>query len=342
MSDIDIRLLDPDDTAMVDAWFACNVEAFAFDRPDDAPSSRYEDGVGLTDHWPGQEKETWVAVADDTITGYAAMDWSVLENPRNAWIEGTVHPAYRRRGIGRALWNHCVARAVAMGRPLVGSNACRPVEGGAAREEHGLRFLEAMGLSPKLTEVRRRVDLHAVDDASLDDLLATSWAKADGYELHRWVNHAPDELVDGLAYLDGRLLQDAPLGDLELEAPKVDAARFRASEERLDKRRRTRMHVALVHSATGTVAAWSVLGFGLHSPAHGFQGITIVDPEHRGHRLGTVAKIELHRYARAVAPRLRFVDTWNAETNSYMIDINEQIGYRVVDSSVDYQGEAAA
>ena len=36
-------------------------------------------------------------------------------------------------------------------------------------------------------------------------------------------------------------------------------------------------------------------------------------------------------------PELRTIDTWNAASNSHMVQVNEQLGYRVVARHVDFQ-----
>ena len=46
------------------------------------------------------------------------------------------------------------------------------------------------------------------------------------------------------------------------------------------------------------------------------QNITIVDPAHRGHRLGMVVKLENLRHAREHRPQLAAVDTANAASNA--------------------------
>jgi hypothetical protein len=55
---------------------------------------------------------------------------------------------------------------------------------------------------------------------------------------------------------------------------------------------------------------------------------TIVAPEHRGHRLGTLIKVANLELARAQRPELRVIDTGNADSNPYMVSINEAIGFR--------------
>jgi RimJ/RimL family protein N-acetyltransferase len=70
---------------------------------------------------------------------------------------------------------------------------------------------------------------------------------------------------------------------------------------------------------------------------HGWQQITIVDPAHRGHRLGIIAKLENLAYAREGTPALQQVDTSNAAANTHMIAINEQIGFRPLDQWVGWR-----
>ncbi|HEY1176122.1 MAG TPA: GNAT family N-acetyltransferase [Phytomonospora sp.] len=341
MTTVDIRPLDPADDAHVRAMFDIKHACWAADLPDNVAPDLDDERIGLTTAWPGQVNEDYLAWHDGRAVAHLNVEFSTLENLENAWVWISVHPEFRRRGIGRTLWAHANIRAADQGRTRMGATACQSEEGGIPRGNEGPAFLDAMGLSPKLAEVRRRIDFTAVDTEAMDALLAEAWTHAGGYVVRTWVNHAPDELVDGLAYLDGRLVLDAPMGDLDFEAPKVDAERFRAAEATADKRGRTRYNVAMVHEETGTVAAWTFIATAPHHRERGFQGITIVDPEHRGKRLGTVAKLEMHRWIRAEEPDLTSADTWNARSNAYMITINEQIGYRVVDSWVDYQGEVA-
>ena len=62
----------------------------------------------------------------------------------------------------------------------------------------------------------------------------------------------------------------------------------------------------------------------------------MVLPEHRGHRLGLATKLASHRALRAAVPACRLVTTSNAEVNMHMNAINEAIGYRLVETLVEY------
>src|SRR5581483_8081231 len=106
-----------------------------------------------------------------------------------------------------------------------------------------------------------------------------------------WFGHAPDEYVDDVSYLDGRLLADAPTGDLALEAENVDAQRTRAIEACLEGRKRRCYNTGAVHEESNRLVAWTGMNVENEQDWHAWQGITIVDPAHRGHRLGALVKI---------------------------------------------------
>lgn len=67
------------------------------------------------------------------------------------------------------------------------------------------------------------------------------------------------------------------------------------------------------------------------------QADTIVEPVHRGHRLGMLIKLANLKLARTQRPELRVIDTCNADSNPYMVRINEAIGFRPHRRSVGWQ-----
>ena len=139
------------------------------------------------------------------------------------------------------------------------------------------------------------------------------------------------------AYLDGRLLLDAPMGDLEWEPQQVDAGRLRAVEQAVKARGRRPYHTGAIHEATGELVAFTLISMDASGPDHAWQNITIVDPEHRGHRLGLIIKLANLARTRREEPELAVVDTWNSVGNDRMIAINEAMGFRPVDRTVNWQ-----
>lgn len=335
---VDIEPLDPADTATVELWFALQVAASRADIPDFPDPSRGDLVDGLRHPWPARSTEHWVACDDaGRVVGSVQIELPHLDNTDNAIVELVVHPEQRRRGVGRALFDHALRRAKEVGRKRLLSHSCEPLPGGPLRDEAGTAFATAVGAKPALREVRRRLDLSIVDDAALVGRLADAWRQAAGYSLVCWRDRTPDDVVDDIAMLDSRLVLDAPMGELVVEAPKIDAARFRAAERVHAARGHREYHAAVRHDATGQTVGWSGMTLMDNAPHHAWQGITIVHPDHRGHRLGTIVKLENLAYARRHEPGLREIDTWNAAVNDHMIGINEMMGFRPVDTWVNWQ-----
>jgi RimJ/RimL family protein N-acetyltransferase len=192
-----------------------------------------------------------------------------------------------------------------------------------------------MGLEPALPETRRRLDLDSAPDTSA--LRVDAQRHAVGYTPVAWLGPVPDEFRDDVARLGSRLVLDAPMGDLDVEPEKYDADRIQVTDEVVTLRGRRMYYAAIREDATGRLVAYTSIGFDAATTTHGWQQITIVDPAHRGHRLGILVKLANLDNVRAHEPGLRYLNTWNAQENAHMITINEALGFRAVDDWVACQ-----
>ncbi|MEV4272181.1 GNAT family N-acetyltransferase [Micromonospora aurantiaca (nom. illeg.)] len=329
--------LDPTDRQTLDAVYRIACGAQAVDEPDLPDLCRRRFEAPLRHPMPGIDTRWLVARLDGQPVGWLRLYLHTIDNTENASVELTVDPAYRRQGIGRTLHDHGVRLLREHGgKRLVGATvAALPGEEG--RVFPGAAFAAAVGAKPALADVRRRLDVAGLDRDRLAALLADARAAATGYRPVRWRDHTPEEYVADVAYLEGRLLLDAPMGELDWEPEQVDAARVRDAERALDARGVHRYNTGAVHEATGRLVGWTQLSLDASSTDHAWQQITLVDPGHRGHRLGLLCKAGNLAYALAHEPALRAVDTWNAAANRHMIAINEQLGFRPAAGSVDWQ-----
>ncbi|MCA2213631.1 GNAT family N-acetyltransferase [Jidongwangia harbinensis] len=280
--------------------------------------------------FPGVRKERAIGYLDGEPAGYLLIMLPQQDNLDNASIELYVHPRHRRRGVGRAVHAWAVQRIRALGRKRLNGETVQNEDGSDA-------FAAAMGASAALAETRSRLDVTASAQPRWDAMLAEAWTHADGYRFVRWEGVPPERYLDDVAYLDSRLNADAPTGDLDLEPEKVDADRVRRTELQRRDRGFRRFHGGIEHVATGRLVAWTVLAGHPDNPDHLWQNITLVDPPHRGHRLGLVVKLENLRYAREHWPALAAIDTWNASSNEHMLAINVAMGFRPVDSWMQWQ-----
>ncbi|HEX6967839.1 MAG TPA: GNAT family N-acetyltransferase [Micromonosporaceae bacterium] len=335
--DITVTAVDVADTEATEQAYEIAAECVAADLPDFPPVCRQLFLGQLHRPDPGTERRYALAHLAGQPVGLAKVTLFQLDNTDNVDAEISVLPRYRRRGVGRALHEYVVRVARDNDRKRLFGMTVHALAGGPPRDEAGRAFARAMGATCALSDVRRRLDLAELDRSGLDRILAESRRHADGYTSVCWRDVTPEEYADDVAYLDSRLLQDAPLGDLQLEPERVDATRLRGTEAMRVSQGRRRYHAGMRHEASGRIVAWTVLEVGASAPWHAFQQITIVDPEHRGHRLGAIAKIENLRHIQPHEPELRVIDTWNAAGNDHMIAINEAIGFRPVDGWENWQ-----
>jgi RimJ/RimL family protein N-acetyltransferase len=132
------------------------------------------------------------------------------------------------------------------------------------------------------------------------------------------------------------LFDEIPLGELDLETSEWDVERIRAAEQRqVDTGRH--VHTALAIAPDGEVAGTSDVRVDDTDHEHAQVGITLVHPDHRGHRLGLALKLATHDLALATYPGLRTVDTSNAELNAHMNAVNEALGYRSIETLLELQ-----
>jgi GNAT superfamily N-acetyltransferase len=331
-----IAELDVEDPASVDASYEVARAATAEDVPDFPPPCPYEYAQKVRLDWPGSKAHHYVARLDGAVAGSLEVKFTLDDNLDNAWIELNVHPAYRRRGVGRALFEHGCDVARANGRTRVMTSALTPREGVSDRGAASASFAKAVGLTAALGEIRRRLDLTTLDHPRLERDLAEAWTKADGYSTVRWIE-TPEHLLEGVAALDSSFLGETPLEDLALEPSKIDADKVRQMERMRERYGITEYSTGVVHDATGQLVAWTQYTRMKTVDWHVWQGITLVHPQHRGHRLGLICKLENLAYLLEQEPRVRVTDTWNAAVNQHMIAINEQMGFKIVDAWGDYQ-----
>jgi predicted GNAT family N-acyltransferase len=91
----------------------------------------------------------------------------------------------------------------------------------------------------------------------------------------------------------------------------------------------------------GQVVAYSATAVSNEHHEHVDQWGTLVDPAHRGHRLGMAVKCAALRALSDGFPDKRFIETTNAETNAHMVAINEALGFEVAEVYGDFHKQLA-
>lgn len=289
--------------------------------------------------FPDRNQEFHVAWLDGEPVGRVMVELPTLENLETMSADIWVVPAHRRRGLGRELFEFVRGVAGTKERKKIFGSTLWELPGIPAPNLAGARFAEALGFTSAMAEVTRRLDLSTMEETALEVMLADAQRHSAGYRLISWDGPPPEEYINDLAYLDARLMVDAPMGEMELEPPKPDPERVRGFHRSLTERRRLGYHTAAIHTETDRLVAWTTITRELSLAWHAFQQITIVEQEHRGHRLGALVKVANLHYLRANAPTVTAIDTFNADENVHMIAINEAMGFRPLYAWQNWQRE---
>lgn len=329
MYDGSVHISQVRDLPALQAFHAVEAAAMAADYVA-LPADELEELLPLLDGAPRAGEQTLLFLAtevDGTPVGTLTLTLYLLDNLEAAGLDGAVHPDHRRRGLGRQLLAFGLAEVRRHGRRRVFVEAAWAPDG---TDGKAFALLRQAGGRAVLDDHRRLLDLRAQPPGDPHPV-------PDGYRVVQWVDVAPDELVDGCAYLLGRMTLDAPMGEMDYEQEKWDAARYRERESSAQERGRVRLSTAVVHEATGQVAGLTDIGLNRERTAVAYQWDTIVDPEHRGRRLGLVLKTWNHRQLVDRVEGVRFVNTWNAASNTYMVAVNEALGFQVAEKWSEWQ-----
>jgi GNAT superfamily N-acetyltransferase/RimJ/RimL family protein N-acetyltransferase len=326
---VDIEQINPRNEAALRAWWEVGHAATA-ERPGKPwpvweqsrlalPADNPERGITLVGAIDGRE-----------MVGAGLLTRTLKENLHTAMAFAYVRPDRTREGIGRRLVEELEVVALGDGRTTVQSEAYLPPGGSGTAEQ----FARAMGYDVASRESIKELTL--ADFVERRDALAASAPVPDGYRIITFDTVCPEQHVASFGRLLGMLMSEVPLGELDLEASEWTPERIRAAEQRqVDTGRHVQTAMAI--APDGAVAGVSDVRVDDSDPLHGQVGITIVDPAHRGRRLGLALKLATHDLVVATYPDLVSVDTSNAEVNTWMNAVNEALGYRTIETLLELQ-----
>ncbi|HZG96608.1 MAG TPA: GNAT family protein [Mycobacteriales bacterium] len=315
-------------------WYDVFIPGYIADRPGEAVPPM-QTVVGWFSGGPAfRERRFWQARDDvDRLVGTAWLTRSTIgSNQHRANIDGIVPAEHRRRGVGTALLTTAARAAAAAGCTAIG------LETADTAEADG--FLGRFGARRCLAETRSILHVADVDRA---DVKACAGRPADAaaYSLVSWDGHIPDEWLERYAAISSSM-NDAPRGDLSVndELPNVD--RIRGWRDAIIGRGDAPYAVCARHDPTGELAGLTELIVHANGwPSHAWQEDTVVDPRHRGHGLGLWIKAAMLDRLLRDRPDLERIETWNAEDNVHMLAINRRLGFRPVDTQLEWELETA-
>jgi GNAT superfamily N-acetyltransferase len=271
----------------------------------------------------------FVAVDDrGKILGSAELELPMWDNLHVASIDLETHPDVRGQDVEDQVYAAALEKVQSLGRSLV--------IGGAWVGSHREAFWHRHGYSIAARDAQRRLVMAELDWPRLDALHEESVAASTGYEIVTLPTPAPPESVAGLLELQ-KAMNDSPIDDLDIDDDAWSEERLRGYE-RASTARGFRVHRLVARRlADGELGGHTLLVVERQRPHLGFQEDTAVARGHRGHRLGLRLKIEMLRRVAELQPQIKRIDTWNAESNTHMLAVNDALGCVVVGRSVELQ-----
>ncbi|QYJ04925.1 GNAT family N-acetyltransferase [Nocardioides panacisoli] len=325
---MEIVAFDPDDAGATAAYAEVFNAANLATAPWRDPETPESIAGYLRYSWDLEPGTPYLGRVDGQVVAVGTIETTERDNQHFAWFDLSVRPDHQRRGHGSALLAHLEAEATRRGRTM----------GGFAADEHPALdgFAAHHGYERAYVEVERRQYLAEVDWPAVDAAYDAALPHAADYAFERHRFPTPAEDLAELAEVTA-VINDAPTDDLAIEDEVYTADRVRDYEAAQLGRGHRMYRVVARHRGSGALAGHTVVGAEGARPGVGGQHDTAVSPDHRGHRLGLLLKVEMLRWLREVEPELDHIDTGNAGSNAHMIAINELLGYRVMARVPGYQ-----
>lgn len=327
--------VNPHDDAMLRAFWECEQASMRADREHALLRNwkRLQTMTRTPNEW--YARTLLVALDGETVVGGADLGRSLRDNTHLAQLEINVQPDRRRQGIGRLLHDEAIRRAAADGRNTVCGEVFVP-SGGDEAGVPAYEFATSLGFASVHREDHLVLRL-PVSSQSIAALRAR--VGASGYDALTWTGACPAERLDDLCQMHTRMENDVPIGDINYEPVVVDEERLRAQEGRLLLSFDLVTAVAR-RTADGVFGGYSQLLLP-HGDHYVYQADTLVMPDHRGHRLGTLLKVSTLAIVQGDHPERVAIHTDTAVGNDAMQATNRSFGFRPVERMHEMQRKYA-
>lgn len=324
--DLVLSRVDVEDDAALAAWHDVVWRAERHDRGENATIwTLPELTAELRSGRRSRSTTAYVGTVDGEAVAFGMTTLPMLDNTATADVGVAVDPAHRRRGHGSAMLAHLLAEVSAQGRDVVHAEVdwphALPADGAGSP---GVAFARRHGFTQGNLEVMRVLRVPVAEDV-LDALEPDTG----GYAIRSWVGPVPEDLVERWAVLTASLTAEAPTGDLHVEPEVAEVANVREAERILEVQGRT-AYRAVALAPDGIAVGYTEVVTTVHEPGRAYQWGTLVHGDHRGHRLGLALKLAALRLLQtSVGPAgpVDHVVTWNAESNTHMVGVNEALGF---------------
>ena len=298
-------------------------------KPDENLIMRY-----MRDTHPHFYQEDWLAFDGEKVIGRGNLGYAnegtppYEENKHIAQASVSVHPDYRRQGIGRRLLSKILSS-------IVQNPEITTVFSGSQLDT-GIAFCESMGGIFSQEGAENRLRLEEVDWNMIDQWVEEGRKLSEMEKVSlEFFEDCPDDLIDRYVEVYQETMNQQPLGEYDGKMKETPETR-RLSEER-NKEKGMKWFTMATVEENGDVSGLTELLFHPELPHKAFQNLTGVRDKYRGRGLGKWLKAEMLKWFTAQNSSIKYIVTGNDTTNAPMLSINERMGFRKFQTSKSYK-----
>lgn len=301
--------------------------------PDDPPTSFERRAADWRQIRSDQSIPRWILRDDGEIVGSAVAWMNLEQNLDNGFGWIYVCPAGRGRGHARRLAAVLFDRLENEGRTRFDTYVWEghPAEALVARA----------GLASVYRERRSRLDVAGIDRALMRGWIERAAERAGDYELVELEAPFPDDAVERYCELQFQM-NTAPREGFQSEDEVLTPVLWREQEEQSAASFHDLSTSVAVDRRTGEFVGSTTIQTDRLQLDLAWQWETVVHPDHRNRGLGRLLKASMIERIIADRPDVERIDTFNADSNEPMLNINVAMGFRPILTTNTYQGDLAA
>jgi mycothiol synthase len=277
--------------------------------------------------------ESFAYFQADHIVAYGGLDFEREgENTHLCWSDISVLPEFRRKGLGKQLFEHMLRIAKRENRRIMMMGTSEAIPSGQHFAEHigAKRGIENHTNRLLLEELNQDMLRRWIDEAPVAE-----------FELEFYTGDLPESKLEAMCELFD-VMNTAPRGELEINDEKT-------TPEKLLEWQKQRNAIGLQHwlavvkeHNTGRYAGFTETGWHPNRPLILGQWGTGVNPIYRGKGLGKWLKAAMLEKVLSERPEINQVRTGNADSNGPMLTINHAMGFKPFMARTEWQLEVDA
>lgn len=264
------------------------------------------------------------------VVGRASINIGQYEqNTHMADFDIYVVPELRRQGIATALLGEIVQVALDEDRQLLLVSTDAKIPAGRA-------FVERLGGRIGVASTTNQLDMADLNHDLVAQWLESGRQQTGEFELGLWEGPYPFEDLEDMATLKD-VMNTAPTDELEIEEFRWTVEDLLQDQQALALQGVQRWTMSVRHIEPKKLAGFTEIFWNPRHPDTVIQGHTAVMPQYQGQGLAQWLKGEMLDKIIRERPQVRKIRSDNADSNTAMLRINYQLGFKPYKSWTTWQ-----